>query len=88
MRFSEGTAAACSTKAGGGPSEQEVVTEGRAVYVLNVVTEQEARASAVSACRARGGNAAFNGMVQYHRLEDSPPYRHPARRAASFDCTK
>ena len=28
--------AACSTKAGDGP---EVVTEGRAVYVLNVATE-------------------------------------------------
>jgi hypothetical protein len=47
--------AACSTKAGDGPSGPQVVTEGKAVYVLNVATEQEA--SAVSVCRARGGNA-------------------------------
>jgi hypothetical protein len=75
--------AACATKAGDAP---QVVTEGKAVYVLNVATEQDARASAVSICRARGGNAVFNGMVQYHRHEDNPPY-HTVLRAAGFDCT-
>ena len=79
--------AACSTKAGDAPSEPQVVTEGKAVYVLNVDTEQEARASAASIGRARGGDAMFNGMTQFRRHEDNPPY-HTVRRAAGFNCTK
>ena len=79
--------AACSTKAGDGPSGPQVVTQGTAVYVLDVDTEQEARASAVSTCRARGGDAVFNGMTQFRRHEDNPPY-HTVRRAAGFNCTK
>jgi len=80
-------AAACAIKDGDGRSGPEVVTKGRAVYVLNVTTEQEAWASAVSLCRARGGNAVFNGMVKYHSHEDAPPYHTPLLRAAAFDCT-
>jgi hypothetical protein len=80
-----GVVAACATKDGDEPSGLEVVTEGRAVYVLNVATEQEAQASAVSICRARGGNAVFNGMVRYHRHDDSPPH-HKFLRAAGFEC--
>jgi hypothetical protein len=81
-------AAACSTNDGPGRSGPEVVTEGRTIYVLNVATEQEGRASAVSTCRAQGGNAVFNGMVQYHRHEDAPPYHTPPFLAARFGCTK
>src|SRR5262249_54981421 len=66
-------AAACATRDGDGPSRPEVVTEGKVVYVLNVATEQEAWAAAVGTCRARGGNAVFNGMVQYQRHEEAPP---------------
>jgi hypothetical protein len=73
-------AAACATKDGDGRSGPQAITEGRAVYVLNVATEQEARASAVSVCRARGGSAVFNGMVQYRR-------HHTIFPAAEFDCT-
>jgi hypothetical protein len=77
-------AAACATKGGDEPSGPEVVTEGRTVYVLNVATEQEARMSAVSTCRSRGGNAVFNRMVQYRRGREESAY--PVR-AAAFDCT-
>jgi hypothetical protein len=79
-------AVACATKDGDGSSRPEVVTEGKVVYVLRTVTEEEARAPAVSLCRARGGNAVFGGVVQYHRHDDTPPYR-TVLRAAQFDCT-
>jgi hypothetical protein len=78
------SAAACATKDGDGHSGPEVVAEGRVLYVLNVATEQEARASAVSTCRARGGNAVFNGMIQFRRGREDANYPLPAAR---FDCT-
>ena len=81
-------AAACATKGGDEPSGPEVVAEGPAVYVLNVATEQDARASAVSVCRGRGGSAVFNRMLLYHRHEDAPPYHYMRVPAARFDCTK
>jgi hypothetical protein len=73
-------ATACTTPNGDGPSSPQTITDGRSVYVLNAASEQEARATAVSICRSRGGNAVFNGMVQYRR-------HHTVFPAAEFDCT-
>ena len=73
-------ATACASNNGDGHPSPQTVTEGRSVYVLNAATEQEARASAVGICRGRGGNAVFNGMVQYRR-------HHTIFPAAEFDCT-
>jgi hypothetical protein len=73
-------ATACATSDGDGRSGPRTITEGRSVYVLNAATEQEARASAVSICRSRGGTAVFNGMIQYRR-------HHTVYPAAEFDCT-
>jgi hypothetical protein len=58
--------AACATEATlGGAASPRVVADGRSVYVVNVSTEQEGRASAVSVCRGRGGTAVFSEIVQY-----------------------
>jgi hypothetical protein len=73
--------AACATDTTLGPSASpRVVAEGRSVYVVNVATEQEGRASAVSLCRQRGGTAVFSEMVKYR-------YHHTVSMAAHFDCT-
>ena len=57
-------AAACAPKDGDGRSSPETIAEGRAVYVLNASTEQEAQASAMSICRGRGGNAEDPGPAE------------------------
>ncbi|HYX04348.1 MAG TPA: hypothetical protein VE963_19805 [Reyranella sp.] len=73
--------AACATDTTLGQSASpRVVTEGRSVYVVNVSTEQEGRASAVSICRQRGGTAVFSEIVQYR-------HKHTVSTAAHFDCT-
>jgi hypothetical protein len=72
--------AACTTLDGDGHPGPKAITEGHSVYVLNAATEQEARASAMSICRSRGGTAVFNGMIQYRR-------HHTVYPAAEFDCT-
>jgi hypothetical protein len=73
-------AAACAPKDGDGHSGPQTIAEGRAVYVLNAATEQEAQASATSICRGRGGNAVYNGIIQYRRHRTIYP-------AVEFDCT-
>jgi hypothetical protein len=73
-------AAACAPKDGDGHSSPLTIADGRTVYVLNAATEQEAQASATSICRGRGGNAVYNGMIQYRRHRKSYP-------AVEFDCT-
>jgi hypothetical protein len=73
-------AAACTTPTGDGPAGPKAITEGHSVYVFNAATEQEARASAMSICRGRGGTAVFTGMIQYRR-------HHTVYPAAEFDCT-
>jgi len=74
--------AACATDTTlGGAASPRVVAEGRSVYVVNVTTEQEGRASAVSLCRARGGTAVFSEIVQYR-------HKHKVSPAAHFDCTQ
>jgi hypothetical protein len=74
--------AACETDTLSGQSgNPRVVAEGRSVYVVNVTTEQEGRASATSVCRGRGGSAVFTEIVQYR-------HKHKVSPAAHFDCTQ
>jgi hypothetical protein len=74
--------AACATDTTGQSANPRVIAEGRSIYVVNVTTEQEGRALAVSPCRERGGTAVFAGMIQYRYH-----HHHSVAPAAQFDCT-
>ena len=68
--------AACASEQ---PTNQ-VVIDGRTVYVVNAETEQAGHSAAVSACRAGGGSPVFVEIVQFRQKRTS-------RKAAKFSCT-